>query len=188
VWESRGSFVLPSLLLLSPSVLSLTFSFSLQKHRIFITVPVTNKLLIPCRVLDSHFYHLSGSALSLFSLSPPPVPLSSSHRTLLRRYLLPFSIRVSVLSHCCPTTTASSNVHPPFLSPGPALRPRPTRSTTATPPSRRHFLGFSLCSCSSLLLFCSCTKANVDCMFVQMCPTLDSSVREARSEEKLRVM
>ena len=59
-------------------------------------MPVTNKLLIPCRVLDSHFYRLSDSALSLSS-----PPLFSPHRTLLRRYLLPFSIRESRFS---PTT------------------------------------------------------------------------------------
>lgn len=96
--------------------------FSLWKYRIFITVPVTNKLLIPCRVLDSHFYRLPDSALCLPLTPPTSSPLlSSSRRTLLRRYLLPFSIReVSVLSHCRLTTTASSNVRDP-----PAQRPPP---------------------------------------------------------------
>jgi len=37
-------------------------------------VPVTNKLLIPCRVLDSHFYHLSDSAVPLLSF-PSLCPL-----------------------------------------------------------------------------------------------------------------
>lgn len=97
--------------------------FSLWKYRIFITVPVTNKLLIPCRVLDSHFYRLPDSALCL-PLPPPPPPLPFCPLLaglFFARYLLPFSIReVSVLSHCRLTTTASSNVRDP-----PAQRPPP---------------------------------------------------------------
>lgn len=63
-------------------------------HRIFITVPVTNKLLIPCRVLDS-----PTSAVSASTLSASP---SSIHDSL--RSLLPYIPSLSLYSFPPPST------------------------------------------------------------------------------------
>lgn len=92
-------------------------------------MPVTNKLLIPCRALDSHFYRLSDSLLCP-SLPPrPPCPPLAGlfFAAVPSPFLNP---RVSVLSHCRPTTTASSNVHPP-----PPYPPAPPR--VRDPPAQR---------------------------------------------------
>lgn len=132
---------------------------------------VTNKLLIPCRVLDSHFCRLSNSTLPLM---PPPRP--PPHGSLPLPVPSPFlNPRVSFLSHCRPTPTASSNVYPLFLRPLLPLLPLPPplppgrpscsapRLASAThplndrhPTLRRHFLGFShspraLLSCFALI-------------------------------------
>lgn len=62
-------------------------------------VPVTNKLLIPCRVLDSHFCRLSDSVLT--SPSRPPSSLSLPSQDSSSPVSSPFlNPRVSVLSHC----------------------------------------------------------------------------------------
>jgi len=149
VWESRGSFVLPprrfSRRLFSPPPLPLplslflSFSLSRKKHRIFITVPVTNKLLIPCRVLDSHFCRLPVPAPALpppprpSSLVPPralsSLPRDSSSSPASSPFL---NSRLSrVLSHCRPIPTASSNVH--FSLPLHRAPPSPARGTRASP-------------------------------------------------------
>lgn len=147
-------------------------------------VPVTNKLLIPCRVLDSHFCRLSDSVLT--SPSRPPSSLSLSAITGLFLSGI-FSLSQSESLGSLPLPTLRLLLLPMYTHPSPcrlpcntrlAPCPRPTRSTTATPPSRRHFLGFSHSSCSSLL-FCSYTKVDVGCMLVQMYLALDSSVRKA---------
>lgn len=148
-------------------------------------VPVTNKLLIPCRVLDSHFCRLSDSVLTSpsrpFSSLYLSLPSQDSSSLVSSPFLNPRESWFSPTAHS-PTPTASSNVHhPPPCRPPCNTRlapcPRPTRSTTATPPSRRHFLRFSH---SSSILFCFYTKADVGCMLVQMYLALDSSIRKAR--------
>ena len=83
-------------------------------HRIFITVPVTNKLLIPCRVLDFHFWRLwlflpLSLSLSLFDRrlhsavsTPPfsdPTPTVLSYR---------FSLVLSFISVVPPKATSPS--------------------------------------------------------------------------------
>lgn len=80
VWESRATFTSPPSL---PPIGS-------TSHRIFITVPVTNKLLIPCRVLDSHFCRL---CLDSFCLALH----ASIHRS-----LLPYSIPVPLFISLSP--------------------------------------------------------------------------------------
>lgn len=126
---------------------------------------VTNKLLIPCRVLDSHFCRLSNS-----TLPPMPPPRPPPHgRVFLFQYLLPFSIQESRFSptaaqlllllpmyilsffvrccRCCRCRRRFPPVDPPAARL--ASRPRPTRSTTATPPSDATFLA----SLTRLVLF-----------------------------------
>lgn len=94
-------------------------------------MPVTNKLLIPCRALDSHFYRLSDS---LLCPSPPPrLPVLPSQDSSSPRYLLPFSIRESRFS---PTA-----VQPLLLLPMYTLlpfTPRPRRASATHPLNDRH--------------------------------------------------
>lgn len=146
-------------------------------------MPVTNKLLIPCRVLDSHFYHLSDSALS------PPLPLSilpsqDSSSPVPSPFLNP---TVSVLSHCRPTTTASSNT--PSSS---SLRPRLASAThplndrhpTLSTPLSWLLSLLVLFSPSVLLLYKSqrglYTRTDV--------PSVGFEHTESRSKEKLRAV
>lgn len=126
-------------------------SFSrFTSHRIFITVPVTNKLLIPCRVLDSHFCRL-WLFLPLFLALPFP-----------RRF---FSQSDSQFS-----PTDSSSRPPDAGEPSSTqllrLTPRdsPTHPTLPHPPTFLPPLSWLLSLLGLLPLpFCFCTKADVAC-------------------------
>lgn len=122
---------------LSPSSLQPIGSTS---HRIFITVPVTNKLLIPCRVLDSHFCRL---CLDSFCLA-------------LHRSLLPYSIPVPLFISLSPPLSLSlqyTQYIPPKLKPdlvaSQLLRltpqPNPPPSTPHTPTPLSWLLSGCLC-------------------------------------------
>lgn len=92
-------------------------------HRIFITVPVTNKLLIPCRVLDS-----PTSAVSASTLSASP---SSIHDSL--RSLLPYIPSLSLYSFPPPPPQYTQYI-PPKLKPD-LVASQPLRLTPQPNPS-----------------------------------------------------
>ena len=133
VWESRGTLLFPPPSPPSPS------------HRIFITVPVTNKLLIPCRVLDFHFWRLWLFLPLSLSLS-----LSSTDASTAQYLLLLSPIRLQQFS-----PTDSLSFFPLSLS----FRQRQPRRLLASSSSNhstrqsnqrleRHFLGFSCWLCA----------------------------------------
>lgn len=102
-------------------------------------VPVTNKLLIPCRVLDSHFYRLSDSVLT--SPLPSLFPLCH-HRTLPLRYIFSLSQSESLGSLPLPTLrlllllpmyTHPLPLFPPVSSPPISLQ-HASRPVSATHP------------------------------------------------------
>lgn len=149
-------------------------------------MPVTNKLLIPCRVLDSHFYRLSDSVLCP-SFPPSPSVLPSQDSSL-RRYLLPFSIRESRFS---PTATQPLPLLPmytllPFLQPrlASATHPLNDRHPTLSTPLSWLLSLFVLFSPSVLLLY----KSQRGLYARTDVPSVGLERTESRSKEKLRVV
>lgn len=135
--------------LLPPPPLHASRPIGSTSHRIFITVPVTNKLLIPCRVLDSHFCRLSDSfCLAPFRATPFPLTYSIPVPLFIPPPLSPYppSLFPSTMRavHTAKAKARLSRLS--ASSSNPSQPNAPLHSLIL----RRHFLGFSLAASAAL--------------------------------------